>query len=156
MPAKFHTEYLRNCYMENNIVKPNRIQMFGHGIDLKAIRQPSYVVAGIEDHIVPWRSAHKIASLISGPARLILGNGGHIGSVINPPSTNKGSYFSNDSGTLDSEQWLKTAKRAEGSWWPDWAKWLGAQSGEMVSPPSMGNTDYVPLVDAPGTYVVEP
>jgi poly(3-hydroxyalkanoate) synthetase len=43
----------------------------------------------------------------------------------------------------------------EGSWWPEWTKWLTAQSGEPCDPPSMGvgraNGQLLP--DAPGDYV---
>ncbi|MBI4787355.1 MAG: class I poly(R)-hydroxyalkanoic acid synthase [Chloroflexi bacterium] len=155
MPRAFHSEYLRNCYIENNLVKPNRIRMFGQGIDLSCIQTPSYVVAGIEDHIVPWRSAHRTRALFSGSTRLILGSGGHIGTTVNPPSAIKGFYYSNDSDTTDSDQWLKTAQRNPGSWWPDWNKWLDTQSGAKVAPPSLGGTAYPPLANAPGTYVVE-
>jgi polyhydroxyalkanoate synthase subunit PhaC len=155
MPARFHADYLRNYYMENNLVKPNCLQMLGRGIDLGRVTLPCYVVAGQEDHIVLWRTAHRARALFSGPTRLILGYGGHIGSIINPPSAGKGFYYSNPSDTTDPDQWLKTAERRPGSWWPDWNVWLGAQSGERVAPPPLGSADYPPLVAAPGRFVLE-
>jgi polyhydroxyalkanoate synthase len=47
------------------------------------------------------------------------------------------------------------AERREGSWWPAWAEWLAAHSGEPVDPPGMGAPDagLPPLCPAPGTYV---
>jgi polyhydroxyalkanoate synthase len=154
MPRDFHSEYLRNCYLENNLVKPDRVRVLGEGIDLRRVSVPCYVVAGSEDHIVPWRAAHRARALFSGPTRLILGNGGHIGAVINPPASGKGSYFTNESDTTDPEGWLKTAERHKGSWWPDWCSWLSQYSGAMVAPPTVGNADYPPLMQAPGTYVM--
>ena len=53
------------------------------------------------------------------------------------------------------DEWLKSAPKFEGSWWPEWAKWLTAQSGELCEPPRMGpvqaNDEKLP--DAPGDYV---
>ena len=154
MPRTVHSYYLRNCYLENNLVKPNTMTMFGQGIDLGQVRCPCYVVAGSEDHIVPWQSAHKARRLFSGPTRLVLSGGGHITAIINPP-TGKGYYLTNDADAPNPDAWLKGAKRTEGSWWPDWAKWLAGASAEKVAPPPMGNDEYRPLVAAPGTYVLE-
>jgi len=155
MPRVVHSYYLHNCYLENNLIKPNAMTMLGQGIDLGRVQAPCYVVAGLEDHIVPWRSAQRARSLFSGPTRFILGVGGHITAIVNPPSAGKGAYFTNESPTSDPDQWLKSAKRNEGSWWHDWTKWLGEISGERIAPPPLGNAEYQPLVAAPGTYVVE-
>jgi polyhydroxyalkanoate synthase len=53
------------------------------------------------------------------------------------------------------EEWLQTAPRAEGSWWPEWTGWLAAQSGERREPPriGMGETSGQGLPEAPGDYV---
>jgi polyhydroxyalkanoate synthase len=153
MPRAMHSYYLRNMYLENNLVKPNHLTLLGQGIDLGQVRCPCYVVGGTEDHIVPWQSAHKARQLFSGPTRLILSGGGHISSIINPPATGKGFYLTNESRVDDPAQWFKTATRNEGSWWVDWTRWLGELSGEKVLPPSMGNVDYPALASAPGVYV---
>ncbi len=156
MPRAAHSYYLRNMYLENNLVKPNKIRMLGQGIDLSCIRTPSYVVAGTQDHIVLWKSAHRASALFSGPTRLVLSYGGHIASIINPPSAGKGYYFTNESPTVDADEWFKSAKRHEGSWWHDWNEWLGVHSDALVPVPPLGNGEYPPLAPAPGTYVVEP
>jgi polyhydroxyalkanoate synthase len=92
MPRTCHLYYLRHLYLENNLIKPSHMTMLGQGIDLSRVRCPCYVVAGTEDHIVPWRSAHRARALFSGTTRLILSHGGHITSIINPPLTCKGFY----------------------------------------------------------------
>ena len=43
----------------------------------------------------------------------------------------------------------------DGSWWTDWAAWLAERSGPKVKPPPLGSNAHPPLVDAPGTYVLE-
>ena len=54
---------------------------------------------------------------------------------------------------LDPERFLKAARNVEGSWWPQWAAWLGEHSGAAASLPPMGMPAQPPLDDAPGTYV---
>ena len=154
MPRTCHLYYLRNMYLENNLIKPSHMTMLGQGIDLSRVRCPCYVVAGTEDHIVPWRSAHRARALFSGPVRRVLSHGGHITSIINAPP-GKGSFFTNESDIVDPDPWLKSARRNEGSWWTDWVKWLGELSGDKCAPPTMGNADYTPLSKAPGTYVLQ-
>jgi len=39
----------------------------------------------------------------------------------------------------------------EGSWWPEWVRWLEAHSDGKTAPLPMGTA----LCDAPGTYVFE-
>jgi polyhydroxyalkanoate synthase subunit PhaC len=42
----------------------------------------------------------------------------------------------------------------DGSWWPEWTKWLAARSGEPSEPPRMGSgAAGNNLADAPGDYV---
>ncbi|MBU1879574.1 MAG: alpha/beta fold hydrolase, partial [Chloroflexi bacterium] len=156
MPRAMHSFYLRNMYVENNLVQPGRLEFLGQGIDLGRVRCPSYVVATVEDYIVPWPAAHKAAALFSGPVRRVLSAGGHQTGIINPPS-DRVFYLTNESDTADADadEWLQSATRHAGSWWPDWMAWLGEQSGEKQAPPSMGNEAYPPLAAAPGTYVLE-
>jgi len=53
------------------------------------------------------------------------------------------------------DEWLNTVPSVEGSWWPEWTKWLAAQSGEPSAPPRMGTEadERANLADAPGDYV---
>lgn len=153
LPQAMHAYYLRKLYIENKLVQPGALSMMGQGIDLGRVRCPCYVVAALDDHIVPWRSAQKLQSLVSGPSRFILAQSGHITGIINPPAAGRGGYFTNE-GAL-ARDWLQTAERHPGSWWPDWVLWLAACSGEKRAPPPLGSAEYPPLGPAPGRYVME-
>ncbi|HEY0524139.1 MAG TPA: class I poly(R)-hydroxyalkanoic acid synthase [Stellaceae bacterium] len=159
MARDAHSFYLRNTYLENNLVKPGKIKMLGVPIDLSRIRNDIYAVGAEKDHIVPWRSAWRITQLASGRIRFVLAASGHIAGMINPPAKAKGGHWTNESpdamAARTPEEWLRDAKQHVGSWWTDWAKWLAARSGEMVPAPKVGSAAYPPLVDAPGTYVLE-
>ena len=155
MARAAHSWYLRNTYLENNLVQPGKIHLKGEALDLGRIRQDIYAVGAEKDHIVPWDAAWRITKLTGGKVRFVLASSGHIAGIINPPG-DKGAYWTNDDGPADTpEQWRAAAQRHDGSWWMDWFAWLAAHSGEMVAPPPMGSEAYPPLQDAPGSYVLE-
>jgi len=157
MTRAAHSWYLRNTYRENNLVKPCKITLKGEPVDLGQIKQDCYAVGAEKDHIVPWDAAWRITQLFGGDIRFVLASSGHIAGVINPPG-GKGNYWTRESKDADAsspEQWLQSAAKHEGSWWPDWSAWLTARSGEKGKPPSVGSKKHPPLEDAPGTYVLE-
>ena len=157
MARDSHSFYLRNTYLENNLVKPGKVGIKGRKIDLGKIEGDIYAVGAERDHIVPWYSAWKISRLTSGNVRFALANSGHIAGMINPPSKGKGRYWATENGGAfdTAEAWCEKAKEHEGSWWEDWTKWLEDRSGKKVKPPEMGSENYPPIVDAPGSYVLE-
>jgi polyhydroxyalkanoate synthase len=90
---------------------------------------------------------------VSGPVRFILGASGHIAGVINPPSANKYGYWTNEKLSAEPETWLKGAVYHEGSWWPDWAKWIAGHAGGQVPSRQPGSGKLPAIEDAPGSYV---
>jgi polyhydroxyalkanoate synthase len=154
MARSAHSFYLRNTYLENNLIKPGKIVLKDVPIDLREIRQDIYAVGAEQDHIVPWKSAWRITQLASGPVRFVVGGSGHIAGIINPPTRGKG-YWTNDKPASSADEWFAGAEHHSGSWWTDWLEWLRPRSGEQVSPPSMGSEAHPPIAPAPGTYVLE-
>jgi len=154
MARAAHSFYLRNTYLENNLIKPNKIVLKDVPIDLGNIHQDIYAVGAEQDHIVPWKSAWRITQLAGGKVRFILGGSGHIAGIINPPSKGRG-YWTNDKPVKSAEQWLESAEQHKGSWWTDWLEWLTPRSGEQVAPPAMGSAAHPPITPAPGSYVLE-
>jgi polyhydroxyalkanoate synthase len=57
---------------------------------------------------------------------------------------------------LDPDRFLVEAPQKEGSWWPEWARWLEEHSGALTAPPPMGARQAgLPVIgDAPGSYVL--
>jgi polyhydroxyalkanoate synthase len=156
MPAKMHSEYLRNMYLENNLIKPGCLKIKGHGLDLSKVKVDSYSVGAENDHIVPWQSAFEVTNLFSGAVRFILGNSGHIAGIVSPPTNERAYYYSNSDGVQkDANEWKMGAKKNTGTWWSDWVYWLSKRSGDLSQAPNMGNEKYSPVCDAPGTYVLE-
>ncbi len=155
MARAAHAWYLRNTYVENNMVHPGKIHLKGEALDLGRIRQDLYAVGAEKDHIVPWDAAWRITQLANGRVRFVLASSGHIAGMINPPG-GKGTYWTSEGHAAETpEQWRKAAERHEGSWWTDWSYWLAAHAGEKGAPPSLGSAAHPPLQDAPGSYVLE-
>jgi polyhydroxyalkanoate synthase len=157
MARAAHSFYLRNTYLENNLITPGKISLLGRPIDLSRIRQDIYAVGAEKDHIVPWRSAWRIAQLTNAQTHFVLAARGHIAGMINPPSKGKGGYWTNDivSAPATADAWLAHAQKHDGSWWSDLAGWLGARSGERTPTSPVGSAAHPPIGDAPGTYVLE-
>jgi polyhydroxyalkanoate synthase len=162
VPQTVHMYLLRNFFQVNNLAKPGFLKMKGVGIDVRRIKTPTYTVAAESDHIVPWRGAFKMWDMVSGPVRLVLAESGHIAGIINPPARKKRGYWINEEmeigdreRELDPDEWLEGATYYKGSWWVNWVPWLEERSGEIVPPPPQGSDEFPPLMDAPGTYVLE-
>ena len=156
MARAAHSWYMRNTYVENNLVKPGKVRLDGETLDLGRIKLDVYAVGAEKDHIVPWDSAWRITQLFGGQVRYVLASSGHIAGIINPPG-GKGTYWVNESAmpAASPEQWLETATKHDGSWWKDWTAWLAAHSGKRAKPPGVGSTAHPALDDAPGRYVLE-
>ena len=156
MPARMHSWYLRNFYLDNSLIKKDALEIAGEKIDLGRITQPVYSVAAEDDHIAPWQQTFRINNFTSGPKRYVLSSSGHIlgivNPVVNPPKRNFRVAAAERHDTP--ENWLERADQCPGSWWEDWMAWLKPQSGALVKP--AGSSRKFPgLCDAPGTYVLE-
>jgi len=154
MARAAHSFYLRNTYLENNLIKPNKVILKDIPLDLGKIQQDIYAVGAEQDHIVPWKSAWRISQLVNGKVRFVLGGSGHIAGVINHPNKGRG-YWISEKPASSAEQWFEQAESHKGSWWTDWLPWLKERSGRQVAPPSMGSEAHPPITPAPGTYVLE-
>lgn len=156
LPRPMHTWYLRNMYLENNLVKPNKLTMCGVPVDLGKINLPTYVMAAREDHIVPWHTAYNATKYLKGKLEFVLGASGHIAGAINSAVKNKRNYWVNNDLSGNADEWFAKAESHAGSWWIHWTQWLAQQSGKQIPAPTQaGNTNYPVIEAAPGRYVAE-
>ncbi|MBL8658701.1 MAG: class I poly(R)-hydroxyalkanoic acid synthase [Rhodospirillales bacterium] len=153
MPAMMHGFYLREMYLNNRLIEPDALTLAGTPIDLHRIETPAYFLSAREDHIAPWRSTFAATRLFSGSVRFVLAASGHIAGVINPPVAGKYNYWTSNRKGRTPEAWLKSAERKEGSWWPDWARWVARKGGGKVAAREPGAGALPALEDAPGSYV---
>jgi polyhydroxyalkanoate synthase len=125
-------------------------------VQLSRITVPTFVTGAITDHLTPWDGCYRTTQLLSGPSTFVLGNAGHIQSLVNPPGNPKASYHTGDGPGPDPHVWRASAERHTGSWWKPWAEWMLEQSGDEVPAREvLGSADHPPLEPAPGSYVLD-
>ncbi|MEN9867545.1 MAG: hypothetical protein RL748_3135 [Pseudomonadota bacterium] len=162
LPGPMFCWYLRNAYLENSLMVPNKLIVAGQSVDLGLIDCPVFMYGSREDHIVPWPAAYASTQLLNKKHaernRFVLGASGHIAGVINSPAKKKRSHWidagQRNSFPKDEKQWLEQATEVAGSWWPVWAAFLQENGGKQVAAPkTLGNATYKPIEAAPGRYV---
>jgi polyhydroxyalkanoate synthase len=146
LPAALHADFL-DMYVRNPLVDSPELKKFG---------RPSYVVAGMTDHIVPWKAAYRTTQILGGKPEFVLSSSGHIQSIVNPPGNPKASYFAGVAEAADPDLWLGSTTPAKGSWWEHWARWVASHSGSRrPAPKQLGSSKYRARGKAPGKYVLE-
>ena len=156
LPGPYYAWYLRNTYLENNLVKPGKATVCGEKIDMRLVDTPVYIYGSREDHIVPIDGAYASTQVFPGKKRFVMGASGHIAGVINPPAKNKRSHWIRADGKLPKThaEWLKGAQEHPGSWWTDWSLWLKGYAGKQIAAPkAYGKGKYKTIEAAPGRYV---
>jgi polyhydroxyalkanoate synthase len=154
LPAAMLLFYLRHLYMENALAERGLIDLEGRPIDVCAVKTPCYMLSTKEDHIAPWTSSYPATQRFAGPMRFVLGESGHIAGVVNPPSKKKYGYWTRKDYPADPAEWLEGAEHKDGSWWPDWARWIAPHGGLKVAARRVGSKAHPPIEDAPGSYVL--
>jgi polyhydroxyalkanoate synthase subunit PhaC len=153
LPAKFHGTLI-DIFANNWLLQPGELKLFGHPIDVSKIDCDKFIVAGLTDHITPWRDGYRMARALGGNNEFVLSSGGHIQTLINPTGSAKVKFFVNPKLALNPDDWLVQAKPVAGSWWEHWRSWLAERSAEIrAAPQQLGNDRYPRGADAPGTYV---
>ncbi len=155
-PTAWSSEYLRSLFLHNDLAS-GRFQVKDKPIAITDIRVPIFSVGAERDHVAPWRSVFKIDLLADTEVTFLLTSGGHNAGIVSEPGHPHRSYRvmtrSADAPYLDPDRWREAAPAVEGSWWPQWVRWLEARSSGKVVPPKLGRGGKGALCDAPGTYV---
>jgi polyhydroxyalkanoate synthase subunit PhaC len=155
LSAGLHRDFVM-LSLENSMTRPGEFTVLGTPIDLHQVELDSYIIAGSNDHIVPWSNAYSTTQLLGGTPRFILSSSGHIQALVNPPSPESRSSFRvADRHPAKVSEWESIAATKRGSWWPDYVEWLSQRSGERRdAAPALGNDRYVAQGKAPGNYVL--
>ena len=154
MPAAMQVEYLRDLYLENKFAE-GKLELAGERLDVRDVRQDTYVICAEADHIAPWKGVYTGAAKLGGKTRFVLSNSGHIAGVVNPPSP-KSRHWYGEAEQLPAraEDWRDDAAEHKASWWEDWSPWIAEHAGKQVTPPKqLGSTGHPTLEPAPGRYV---
>lgn len=168
MPYRMHSEYLRGLFLDNDLAE-GRFMVDGRAVNLADIRLPIFAVGTERDHVAPWRSVFKITTHPAAEVTFLLTSGGHNAGIVSEPGHPGRRYRSSTKAPgdvfVDPTTWQAANPVQEGSWWPEWQGWLSARSGspapaEPIAPASSGparaGSMRTALLDAPGSYVLQP
>ncbi|HOM15609.1 MAG TPA: alpha/beta fold hydrolase [Rubrivivax sp.] len=157
MPAAMHSEYLRRCYLRNELAE-GRYPVEGQAVSLADIRQPIFLVGTEKDHVSPWRSVYKLHRLTQAELCFVLASGGHNAGIVSEPGHAGRRYAMHTrrrgDPVPDADAWQARASRHDGSWWSAWHGWL-LQHGSGTQRPARAIPEAVALADAPGEYVLQ-
>jgi polyhydroxyalkanoate synthase len=155
LPERMAQEYLTHLYRDN-VFAHGAFEIEGVKVGLDDIKVPHYVVACEKDHIAPWTASFKGLARLKGGGRFVLAQSGHIAGIVNHPDKKKYGYWVSDADPgEDLDAWRAGTEAHDGSWWPDWAAWLGKRSGKKVSAAESFPESVPRLEPAPGRYVRE-
>ena len=155
LPAAFHADLI-GIFENNPYVHAGKMEVLGETIDMSKVGVEAYIVAGITDHITPWKACYDSARIYGKKSEFVLANAGHLQSLLNPPGNPKAFFFAGKVGGADPDAWANGAVRNDGSWWPHWMAWMHERSGTLVATPKkLGSRKHPPGVAAPGEYVMQ-
>jgi polyhydroxyalkanoate synthase subunit PhaC len=157
LPARLHGDFL-DMLATNPFKNPGTLSVLGTPVDLAKVTCDAFILAGITDHIVPWKASYATTRLLGSQREFVLSGSGHVQSIVTPPATAKAKYFTGrDCSGGGPDEWLAAAQPRAGSWWEHWREWSAARSGpRRAAPSALGSTRYPAGAPAPGTYVLEP
>ena len=159
MTQAMHSYYLHQMYLQNNLIKRDKLTIAGEPIDLDRIVQPLYAVTAEDDHIAPWQQCYRIRKYVNvkAPVRFVLSSSGHILGIVNPPANppKRAYWIAEPERNEHWEHWFERSEKKQGTWWEDWTEWLNGNCGELVEAYPAANRKFPTLADAPGTYVYE-
>jgi polyhydroxyalkanoate synthase subunit PhaC len=154
LPAGFHADLI-GVFENNPYVNAGKLTIMGQPIDMSQVDVEAYIVAGITDHITPWKACYDTARIYGARSEFILANAGHLQSILNPPGVAKSFFFAAKVGGPDPDAWASAAARNDGSWWPHWMAWMHQRSSALIpAPKKLGSRKHPPGVAAPGEYVM--
>jgi polyhydroxyalkanoate synthase len=124
--------------------------------DLGSLSFDSYVLGAKTDHLCIWQAVYRSAQLLGPESLFVLGNSGHIQTIVSPPGNPRASFRSGPASHESPADWLAASEEHAGSWWPHYVDWLAKRSGDLVTAPGVAGDEAHPVIDAaPGLYVHE-
>jgi polyhydroxyalkanoate synthase len=155
LPARLHGDFL-DMIETNPFKNPGALSVLGTPIDLGKVTCDAYILAGLTDHIVPWKACYATTQMLGGQREFVLSGSGHVQTIVTPPSHAKAKYFTGRDYPGSADEWLTRAEPKTGSWWEHWRDWSVARSGQRrEAPRALGSKRHASGTAAPGTYVLE-
>lgn len=116
LPAALHRDFI-DMVDRRVFERPGALRLGGQAIDFRRLRVDGYFVGGRDDYLMPWRGVYRAARQFPGRHSFVL-------STLRPPRLGRTEHYVGSGLPTDPDEWLASAQRQDGSWWPHWAAWL--------------------------------
>jgi poly[(R)-3-hydroxyalkanoate] polymerase subunit PhaC len=154
LPARLHGDFLE-MFTTNPFKNPSVLSVLGTPIDLSKVTCDAFILAGLTDHIVPWKACYATTQMLGGQREFVLSGSGHVQSIVTPPTNAKAKYLTGREYPASADDWLASAQPRSGSWWEHWRDWSVARSSQRREAPKvLGSRRHPAGTTAPGTYVL--
>jgi polyhydroxyalkanoate synthase subunit PhaC len=155
LPARLHGDFL-DMFATNPFKNPGTLSVLGTPIDLAKVTCDAFILAGLTDHIVPWKACYATTQMLGGRREFVLSGSGHVQTIVTPPTNAKAKYFTGQDYPGSADEWIARARPQSGSWWDHWRDWSIARSGQRrAAPRVLGSQSHPAGRPAPGTNVFE-
>ena len=127
-----------------------RTWRWGSDSMVSEIATDSYIVAAVDDHIVPWPVSYRTTQLFKGPMRFVLTSAGHIAGIVNPPAPKARLWTNDDLPPSTPTPGCAAATEHRETWWNDWAAGSTPAAARASRRRRWAPTAHPVLGDAPG------
>ncbi len=91
LPAGLVTDLLE-LTLRGALAEPGRLTVLGEPVDLTQVHADAYLIAGLTDHLTHWQTCYRTASMLGSDCEFILGTGGHLHAILQPPGGRAAGY----------------------------------------------------------------
>lgn len=127
MSYKIHSQFLRELIMKNDFAE-GRYMVDNKPIAISDIKAPIFVADTERDHLATWHAVYNIHQLVNTDITFLLTKGGYYTQSDNEPREPNRSYqigtAKKKGNYVDPESWAQAHSKKQGSWWPEFSKWL--------------------------------
>ena len=144
LPARLHHDYV-DMFSTNPFVNANKLVLGGVAVDMRRVKLDAYVVAGVTDHITPWKAVYRTAKIFGDKTTCPVEQRPFAEPSQSAHQSKSVICRGRGEGAADGDQFAASAEKKSGSWWPHWRDWLFERSGAEVRAPANLATIVIPL-----------
>jgi poly[(R)-3-hydroxyalkanoate] polymerase subunit PhaC len=71
-----------DMHAHNRVVAPGGITALGTPLDLSEVAYDSFIVAGMTDHLTPWKAFYMTSQLVASPSEIVVPSTGDIQTIV--------------------------------------------------------------------------
>ena len=131
LPARLHHDYV-DMFSTNPFVNANKLVLDGVALDMRRVKLDAYVVAGVTDHITPWKAVYRRPRSSATKPRSSV-RAAAIGRAFSIRQQPKSVVRRRHGEGAGRRAFAASAEKKSGSWWPHWRDCFERSGAEVVA-----------------------